>query len=147
MNRTSDNKISEATGFSRKWLRKHRDNISGYDLSMGLEHNVKAVCTYVREVMSNRLSIYGLDPIHEKARLYAAKADKVELEVKIMAGDLSSQSEMIEQWESAVSIVNGNLSTIPDRLAPQLAHITDVDAIRGILESEIYHVLNELNAS
>lgn len=85
-----------------------------------------------------------LDPSAEKARLDAARADLAEIERDKKRGALVEADEVAEAWGNQIQIAKGRLLSLPPRLAPDLARVTDQRAAERLLRKAITEVLHEL---
>lgn len=94
---------------------------------------------------------YQLDPEansdlnKEKLRLTKAKADKAELEMKILEGEYISVNNVEFEWSNLLIAFRSKMLAIPVKFAPRLINITSAATIQRMLEDEIYAGLLELS--
>jgi len=82
--------------------------------------------------------------MEEKIRIAKASADKIELMVKKMKGELVETKAVIKVWSNLLVNFRQKLLVLPKKLAPILISYTDVNALEARLEQEIHEALNEL---
>jgi len=76
----------------------------------------------------------------ERARLAAAQADRTELEVKQLRGDLIPAHAVLEAWEPIVGAARAKVLAIPSKAKTAIPKLTDRDLakikiiVRGVLE-------------
>jgi hypothetical protein len=76
----------------------------------------------------------------ERTRLAAAQADRTELEVEQMLGELIPAHAVLETWEPIVSAARSKVLAIPSKLKTAIPKLTDQDLgkiktiVRGTLE-------------
>jgi phage terminase Nu1 subunit (DNA packaging protein) len=77
---------------------------------------------------------------YERARLAAAQADRTELEVKQICGNLIPAHEVLEAWEPIVIAARSKILALPSKLKTAIPKLTDHDLgkiktmVRGALE-------------
>lgn len=81
----------------------------------------------------------------EKTRLTSAQADKVELENAVRQGELFEAQEAERIWSAQIGACRARLLSLPTKLAPELAGITDPIAVQERLRSTIHEALQELS--
>lgn len=77
----------------------------------------------------------------ENVRLVAAKAEKTELEVKQLRGELLNDEVVDQALQASMVVINTQLRSFGSRLAGELAGMTDSAAIRELLNEEVRRVL------
>ena len=83
----------------------------------------------------------------EQTRLTKAKADKAEIETKMLDESLISVSEMNEKVAAMILNTRGRVLTIAERAAIRLTGEQDKALIKEILEDEVYQTLTALSKS
>ena len=81
----------------------------------------------------------------EKARLVKLQADKAEIEIKEMSGELVKADEVLQEWTTIVSAVKSRMLSIPSKAAPILAHEDSPASVIEILEDMVREALQELS--
>lgn len=84
--------------------------------------------------------------VFSQARKEAALADLRELEYREKRGTLIDVNEAAKAWASVAQIVRENVMGIPDRIAQELAALTDAKQVRERLLAELRLVLTNLPA-
>lgn len=79
-----------------------------------------------------------------KLRLTIAQAEKAELEVKEMHGELIAVDDMKMMWSNVLAAFRAKVLSIPSRLTPQLTHLNDPKKIDKIIKETLFEALNEL---
>lgn len=82
----------------------------------------------------------------EKTRLVRLQADRAELEVSEMAGDLVRSQDVSREWYNAVSDCKGRLLSIPTKAAPIVAAETSAGACKKIIDDLVFEALEELGS-
>lgn len=89
-------------------------------------------CGHLREEAAGRATSDGLDLAAERARLSAAQADKIEMELAVIRGELA-QVGMLEQVLTQAGVkAGGILDAVPNMLMRRIPHLTadDIDIVR-----------------
>ncbi len=96
-----------------------------------------------------RLSPKGTDTSisEEKTRLTKAQADKAEMEVEVITRGMLKAQEVKEGWIAFVSNVRAKLLNLPSKVAHQVVGLETYAQVEGLINEEIYEVLNELASS
>lgn len=87
-------------------------------------------CGHIRDIAAGREArpdAKELDPAEQKARLYAAQADKVEMENAVARGELAPVSVLEDVLTRAGTKVSASLDAIPTALKRRLPNLTDAD--------------------
>ena len=84
------------------------------------------------------------DTYTERARLLKAQADKTELEVGTLKGNLLQIDQVESSWANMVTSCKSRLLTIPSKSAHQIALLTKPQEIERFLKHSIYEALEEL---
>ena len=72
------------------------------------------------------------------------QADKAEMEVMELAGDLVRVDDVLEDWESILMDCKGKLLSIPSKLATLVADIDDPAEAQELIEDQLREALGEL---
>jgi hypothetical protein len=80
----------------------------------------------------------------DEVRLTKAKADKAELEVRELKGELIPYDEVRELILELSNEVKRRFEGLPQALARRLSYETDANAIEKILSAEVYSILQVL---
>lgn len=80
-----------------------------------------------------------------KAKHEIVKTQKTEMEVARMRGQLIDVQDVRRLWGDIANTVMQNMIHLPSKVAPMLQMMENVDAIRGILDTEIRKVLEGLS--
>lgn len=88
--------------------------------------------------------VVHVDAHQERARLLKAQADKTELEVKTIKGELMSQDQIAEQWSGYVMAARSRLLSIPIRGAHLAMGLKEFHEIKGGLEELVREALTEI---
>lgn len=83
----------------------------------------------------------------ERARIRSinATAEKTELEVEEMKGNLIALDEMKGMWAKVLGAFRARVLSMPSRLTPQLAAVRDPKKIEKLLKDTCYEALTELS--
>jgi hypothetical protein len=80
-----------------------------------------------------------------ETRLRTAQAEKVEIEIATMRGELVSVRQVEMAWSEILSIVKTRLLSIPSSVSPLVMVETDVHSVQSILQEAIEDALTELS--
>jgi phage terminase Nu1 subunit (DNA packaging protein) len=83
----------------------------------------------------------------EKTRLTKAQADKAEMEVEVITRGMIKAEEVRNGWVAFVSNVRAKLLNLPSKVAHQVVGLETYAEVEGLINEEIYEVLNELAGS
>lgn len=106
---------------------------------------VQAYVKYLQERANGRGDIEPQDAYLERARLLKAQADKTELEVKAMNGELIAAERAEFLWSGLVSAFRARLLALPVRCAQIVTSLTNYTEIEACLRAQVYEALNELS--
>lgn len=118
--------------------------------SRGNYELVPCVQGYIRYLRRERLANNDVMPISsssERTRLIKIQADKLELEMGILKGKILYAKEAETGWNNLVARCRAVLLGIPNRLAHQLASISNPQELAHLLKQAIYEALLELTTT
>lgn len=81
-----------------------------------------------------------------KLRLAIAQANKAELEVEEMQGDLIPLEKMKAMWAGVLATCRARILSMPTRLAPVLINTKDPKKVEKVVRDACHEALNELAA-
>ena len=87
-----------------------------------------------------------IDNNQEKARLTKAQADKTEIEVMALRGEVVSIQSVIDEVDKMLKAFRQKALSMPSKISPLVYSEKSVASIRAILEDEINEVLSELSS-
>jgi phage terminase Nu1 subunit (DNA packaging protein) len=87
----------------------------------------------------------GADYHAEKARLVKAQADKAEIDVQELNGELVRASEVSAVWYNTVTACKSRLLSIPSKAAPIVAAETNAGECQIIIDDLVREALEELS--
>lgn len=107
---------------------------------------VPAVQGYVRYLQERAQGRPGApeDYHQEKSRLVKLQADKAQLEVEELAGQLVRADDVKREWEEMLGDMKGRLLGLPSKAAPIVAPQTHPGEVLGVLEDLVNEALQEL---
>lgn len=111
-----------------------------YDLIGCVQGYVK----YLQERAVGRTDIEPQDTYIERARLLKAQADKTELEVKAMNGELIAADEVESLWSGLVASFRSRLLALPVRCAHKVMALKTYQEIETTLRAHVFEALSEL---
>ncbi len=106
---------------------------------------VQAYIKYLQERATGRGDIEPQDTYIERARLLKAQADKTELEVKAMTGDLIATEQVELLWAGLVAAFRSRMLALPVRCAQMVMSMKNYTEIEGCLRAQVYDALSELS--
>lgn len=108
---------------------------------------VPVVQGYVRYLQERAMGRTGApeDYHQEKSRLVKLQADKAQLELDEMAGQLVRVDAVRDAWEGILAGMKGRLLGLPSKAAPIVAPLDAPGEIMSILDDLVSEALNELH--
>ena len=103
-----------------------------------------AYISYLRKLSSYNKKTGTGDIQEEKTRLTKAQADKMELEVSELEGELIPSELIIETWSDYVANVRAKLLSLPSRIAHQVLTVDNYADAEQIIKNQVYEALDEL---
>jgi phage terminase Nu1 subunit (DNA packaging protein) len=103
---------------------------------------VQSYIAFFRAQFEN-ISDEELDLRAEKALLTRAQRKKVELELKIMQGELHRSDDVRRVMNDMLGAFRARCLSIPTKAAPRVQG-KDLNAVKDVLKKEIYEALSEL---
>lgn len=99
---------------------------------------------YLQDRASGR-DVETHDAYLERARLLKAQADKTELEVKSLNGEVipTDQAELL--WSGLVAAFRAKMLALPSRCALRVMNLKTYPEIEGCLKEHVYEALTELS--
>lgn len=125
--------------------------ISGYrkrGLIVQPSHGTYDLIETVRNVLDankrQSTSEEGHDFQVEKARLTKAQADKAEMEVSELSGQLVRVDAVVQEWQSQLMDMKGKLLSIPSKLATLVSDMDNPAEVQDLIDDYIREALQEL---
>jgi len=81
----------------------------------------------------------------EKARLVKNQADKAELEVETLNGNLISKADVLDAWESMLVDIKTKILTIPAMISPVVATEDVPGVVQELLDRALRDALGDLS--
>lgn len=104
---------------------------------------VQGYVRYLQQRAQGR-AIEGIDTKESRARLLEAQANKTELEVRELSGELLSTAAAQKAWGVVLAAFRSRLLILPTKLAPSLLNQTDAVKIEETIRTQVYEALHEL---
>ena len=105
---------------------------------------VRAYIKYLQDRAAGR-DIEPQDTYAERARLLKAQADKTELEVKSMNGELISTDQVELLWGGLVAAFRARMLALPVRCAHLLMSLKTYPEVESCLREHVHEALRELS--
>jgi phage terminase Nu1 subunit (DNA packaging protein) len=106
---------------------------------------VQGYIKYLQDRSAGRTEIEPQDTYIERARLLKAQADKTELEVKAMNGELIAADEVESLWSGLVASFRSRLLALPVRCAHKVLSLKTYPEIESTLRAHVFEALSELS--
>jgi len=101
----------------------------------------KALIDYYRRLSEGQGSFSLTD---ERTRLTRINADRKELDLKIVQGELIHVDIAMQQWGQVVMTIRSKLLAIPTKLSPLVLGCQNLPEIKETIERSIHEVMSEL---
>jgi len=86
------------------------------------------------------------DVIKNKNKLMKAKAEIAEIERMKATGELIPKQEVKNTWLELINKVKQKLLTIPNKVAPVIVTVKNINEIKLILQDKLYEALYEISS-
>ena len=140
--------IMQAFDCSQAYINRLREEDSIVMSARGKYDLVESTAKYVNRLRNKTEKIDGdgnvIDFHTEKARLTKMQADKAEMEVQELAGELVRVSDVLLEWQNILADVKGKLLSIPSKLATLVTDIDNPGEAQELIENYIREALQEL---
>ena len=103
---------------------------------------VHGYINYLRHQMSAEVSTD--DIVKNKNRLTLATAELREIEKSQLEGELIPALEIKKTWLHYVNLIKTKLMSIPNKTAPQMVTVNNINDAKNILKERIHETLNEI---
>ena len=103
-----------------------------------------SIKTYIKS-LKNKSGGDDIDFHTEKARLTKMQADKAEMEVLELSGDLVRVEDVIKEFQLQLMDMKGKLLSIPSKLATLVADIDNPAEAEDVINTYIRETLQELS--
>lgn len=141
--------LATVAGYSYRQLYNiDRDLPEGRKLFVKSEEGKYDLAIFVQKWVAYNISREASDDADIdtiKARHEKAKAEKTEIEVEKLKGQLVDVGEVKRLWGEIANSVMQNLIHLPSKLAPMLTMMDNTDVIADIIDREIRTVLEALS--
>ena len=108
-----------------------------YDLAIFVQR-------WVAYNIANEAKGEQLDLEKVKAKHEAIKAEKTQLEVDRMRGELVDVQDVRKLWGDIAGTVTQSLLNLPSKVAPMLRMMDNVELIASIIDEDVRKILNEI---
>lgn len=121
------------------------------DLHFNTVEAVQAYCAHLRETAAQRTSgaASGTDDpndlVQQRALLANAQRKKIEREEAIALGKLVDAEVVSKMWYEETRVIRDAFLNLPDRVAPQLVGVDDVQEVSAILLREVTSICQGLS--
>ena len=103
-----------------------------------------AYISYLRKLGGYHKKSGTADIAEEKTRLTKAQADKAELEVSSLEGELIPAKLVQDTWSDLVANVRAKLLGLPSKIAHQVIAVETFQDAELIIKDQVYETLDEL---
>jgi len=140
--------MMQAFDCSQAYIGKLKDDDCIKMQGRGKYNLVESTALYVNRLRNKTEKIDGdgnvIDFHTEKARLTKMQADKAEMEVQELAGELVRVSDVLLEWQNILADVKGKLLSIPSKLATLVADIDNPGEAQELIDTYVREALQEL---
>jgi len=106
-----------------------------------------AYISYLRKLGGYNKKTGTADIAEEKTRLTKAQADKAELEVSSLEGELIPAKLVQDTWTDLVASIRAKLLGLPSKVAHQVITVETYQDAELIIKEQVYEALDELAES
>ena len=106
---------------------------------------IREYCSYVAKKEEKKYSSAEEEKTAADARIKAAKAEIVELELMELKGRLHAAEDVEDMTADLALVIRSSLMAMPGRVSVELADIDDATEISECLKKEIYAILEDLS--
>jgi phage terminase Nu1 subunit (DNA packaging protein) len=137
--------LSEILGLSDRRIRQLENEGSLVKITHGKFDLPQSIQKYIQVIKEQSESDEEIDLTTERTLLTRANRQKVELELKIMQGELHRSEDIEQVMNDMLGTSRARLLGIPGKIASKLIALTEVEVIKNIIKTEIYEALQELS--
>lgn len=141
----STKEISEILGLTDRRIRQLESEGSLVKISRGKFDLPASIQKYIETIKEQSISDDELDLTKEKTLLTRANRMKVEMELKIIQGEVHRSEDVEKVMNDMLSSFRAQLLVIPGKAAPRLVGQTEIEPIKSILKNFIHEALQELS--
>lgn len=110
----------------------------------------RAILLESRDALPLILQVRGTSPLDvgtkdQHERLAMMRADKEELLVAELRGELIRTDAAVRAWQHILTAVRAKLLAMPNRMAIQLAPLEDATECQDLIEAAVHEALGELS--
>lgn len=151
LSKVSINQLCQLTGSSYRTIKKRLSRLDpisedGRTLFFDPKRALPMIYGPAISADEDPLDAMVLDPVRQSARLAKARADKTELEIKILKREMIPAPEVETEWSALVIAFRAKMLTISSKAAQTItaAGKKDFHVVKGCIDELIYEALNEL---
>lgn len=115
---------------------------------LGVYDLIPSIRNYLKK-LKNKASASTTEGVlnfqEEKARLTKMQADKAEMEVKELSGELVRVEDMLDAWQEILMDCKGKILSIPSKLATLVVDIDNPGEAQELIEDHLREALEELS--
>jgi phage terminase Nu1 subunit (DNA packaging protein) len=105
---------------------------------------IKAYIMYLQDLNTGKK--LGVEELSvQRVRLLKAQADKTEIEVDILEGNVIPADEVEEKWGRIITAFRARILSLPNKLAPLVTATNDYKEAEEIIKEYVYEALIELS--
>ena len=133
--------LQDITGYSRDQLLR----MAKKGIVVRVDRGKYDLAETVQNIISNLQEMGHPKEADAKKRYDAAKAEKIELEVRMMKAELINIEDAMIAWGKIIENFRANILSIPTAIAPDLTDCEEIGESEAIIKSAVYEALTELS--
>lgn len=137
--------MSEILGLSDRRIRQLAEEGSLVRVGHGKFDLPASIQTYIESIKERSKSSEELDLNKERTLLTRANRQKVELELKIMKGELHRSEDVESVMNDMLSSFRAQMLVLPNKIAPLVLGQTELESVKSIIKKHIFDALQELS--
>ncbi|WP_445506712.1 hypothetical protein [Niallia sp. 03190] len=144
----STSELGEILGLSTRRIQQLANDDAFVKLGRGqfdLKKSIKKYIDYEVEKRTPVIDEEKLDPTAESALWTRERRKKTELEVKIIQGDLHRSKDVERIMNDMLAAFRARILALPNKMAPQLIMLPDIQVIKDKLHQEVIEAMKELS--
>ena len=133
--------LQDITGYSRDQLLR----MAKKGIVVRVDRGKYDLAETVQNIISNLQEMGNPKEADAKKRYDAAKAEKIELEVRMMKAELINIEDAMIAWGKIIENFRANILSIPTAIAPDLTDCEEIGESEAIIKGAVYEALTELS--
>jgi phage terminase Nu1 subunit (DNA packaging protein) len=144
MKRVSGLELADLTGKSWRTVKKRLQEAGINPLAREGTRDIYPSDVALATIFADPQRKDDLDLTAERARLASAQANKTELEVAELKGEMVRRDEITAHWSAMVAAMRAKLLSLPSKMATRVAGPGKAKEVEALLREQVHQALEEI---